>query len=195
MGASLGRAPRVLPLSFPKFAHKREAVACGVRSHAAWVLQGPSQDTWAVWGPVGCVGAVPTLHHTRALPQPKRLDAMANGGWLGLVHSTSCPVWEKPRESIVLPRWLFFCVKKWKEVVGVHSFDLSEISVLCQGSVRPVMMLCPLAEDCSFARNTGSPVASRTQELEGTVLDNPLRHLSKPSALAYCGAKKPKRKG
>lgn len=29
------RAPRVLPLSFPKFAHKREAMTCGVRSRTA----------------------------------------------------------------------------------------------------------------------------------------------------------------
>lgn len=37
-------------------------------------------------------------------------------------------------------------------------------------------------------------VASRRQGLEGTVLDNPFPYLSKPSALAYCGAKKPKEK-
>lgn len=50
--------------------------------------------------------------------------------------------------------------------------------------MRPVMVLCPLAEDCSFPRDTGSPVASRRQELEGTILDNPFPYLSKQSALA-----------
>lgn len=35
--ASLARALWVLPFSFPKFAHKREAATCGVCSHAAWV--------------------------------------------------------------------------------------------------------------------------------------------------------------
>lgn len=95
---------RVLPLSFPKFAHQREAATCSVHCHAP---RGPSHDAWALWGLVGCVGVVPTLPCT-ASPKPRHLDGMANRGWLGLIHSTSCPAWEEPRESTVLPQWLIF---------------------------------------------------------------------------------------
>lgn len=35
----------------------------------------------------------------------------------------------------------YFWVDKWKDVVDVQVFYLSEISVLCQGWVRPVMVL------------------------------------------------------
>lgn len=58
--------------------------------------------------------------------------------------------------------------------------------------MRPVVVLCLLAGDCSFTHDTGSPFASRKQELKGVVLDNPFAYLSKD--LAYCGAKNPKGK-
>jgi len=114
VGASLAGVPRLLPLSFPKFAHKREAATCGVCSHAAGVSRGPSHDAWAAWGPVGCVRDVPTLHRMRELLEPGCLDGMASGGWLGLVRSTAHPVREEPRESIVLPCWCFFASKRGK---------------------------------------------------------------------------------
>lgn len=123
VGASPARAPRVLPLSFPKFAHKREAVTCSVRSHAAWMSQGPSHEAWAVWGPVGCVGAIHTPQHPSALMELRSLGGMANGGWLGVIHSTSCPVWEQPRESIVLPHWFgVFLVSKSGKMLLVFIF-------------------------------------------------------------------------
>lgn len=89
--------------------------------------------------------------------------------------------------------WFFFGDKKWKDVVVDHFLYQSEISVLCQGWVRPVV-LCLLAGDCSFTHDTGSPFARRRQELEGVGLDNPFPYLSKASALAYCEAKNPKGK-
>lgn len=122
VGASLARAPWVLPLSFPRFAHKREAATCGVRSHAAWASQGPSHDARGAWGPVGCLGAVPTLHCPHELLVTRCLGGVATGGCLGLIHGTSRPVWEESRDSIVLPLWLFFRLKTSKDVVSVHFF-------------------------------------------------------------------------
>ena len=143
---------------------------------------------WAAWGPYP-----PCTAHVHCRSPGVCMGWPTVGGWrsstahLGLCGKSRGRAW-----SCLAG---FFCVRKRKDIVGLHFFDLNEISVLCQGWVRPVMVLCPLAEDNSVSRDTGTPVASRRQELEGTVLDNPFPYLSKPSALAYCEAKKPKGKG
>lgn len=71
------------------------------------------------------------MHCTCAPPEPRHLGEMANGRWLGLIHSSSRPVWEEQRESIILPHWLFLVSKSGKMLLVFIFFDLSEISVLC----------------------------------------------------------------
>ena len=102
---------------------------------------------WAVWGPYP-----PCIAHVHCRSPGVCMGWPTVGGWrsstahLGLCGKSRGRAW-----SCLAG---FFCVRKRKDIVGLHFFDLNEISVLCQGWMRPVMVLCPLAEDNSVPRDT-----------------------------------------
>lgn len=94
---ALPGVPGCSPPSFPKFTHKREAVACGGSCQKCGGHEGVVGAQTQI---LGCVGAMCTLHPTPASPGPRHWDGMAQ---LRYIHGTSCPAREEPRDSMVLP--------------------------------------------------------------------------------------------